>query len=137
MPIPDSVLALIKAEQKKQGGLFIPNDPAYLEKLSHHSEILVHQDNKGVLGYVFFYCNAIDKKASYITLIGTSERARGKGVGHGLLRHVLLVSRQRGFLCCQLEVRKDNARAFNFYKKIGFQIQEDRPDKYLMAIDTR
>ena len=137
MPIPESVLALIHAEQEAQRGIFVPDDPAYLEKISRHAELIVHQDNTGVLGYIFFYCNSVEKKASYVTLIGTSAQARGKGVGYGLLMHVLNISKNRGFSSCQLEVRKANIRAFDFYQKIGFAVKEDHGEKYLMSIVFR
>ncbi len=137
MHIPDLVLSLIRAEQEAQKGMFVPSDPVYFEKLARHADLIVHQDNTGILGYVFFYCNAVDKKASYITLIGTSAQSRGKGVGYGLLQNVLNISKQRGFSCCQLEVRKENTRAFDFYRQIGFAVEEDRGEKYLMSIATR
>ncbi|BDB71967.1 hypothetical protein Cthiooxydans_43790 [Comamonas thiooxydans] len=137
MHIPEPVLALIEHEQKSQHGLFVPDDKEYFEKLARHAELIIHQDSSGVLGYVFFYCNAVDKKASYITLIGTSAQARGKGVGYGLLQHVLHTSKQRGFACCQLEVRKTNTRALDFYQQIGFAVEEDRGEKYLMSIASR
>lgn len=137
MSIPAVILKLIQAEQTVQGGCFIPDGSEYLEKLARHAELLIHQDDADVFGYVFFYCNAADKKNSYITLIGTSPQARGKGVGYGLLQYVLQTSRQRGFSCCQLEVRKANTDAFDFYQRFGFEIAEDRGDKYLMSIATR
>lgn len=137
MTIPAAVLDLIEAEQKYQNKLFIPEGSDYLERLARHAELLTHHDGSGILGYVFFYCNAADKKASYITLIGTSAQARGKGVGYGLLRHVLQISKQRGFSCCQLEVRKSNVSAFDFYQRAGFSVVENRGEKYLMSISTR
>ena len=137
MTIPESVIALIEEEQKAKNGLFVPDDAKYLEKLADHAELVVHQNKYGILGYVFFYCNAPDKKAAYITLIGTSAQARGKGVGYGLLQHVLHTSKQRGFLTCHLEVRKNNIQALNFYQKIGFASIEDRGEKYLMSIQLK
>lgn len=137
MAIPESVLTLIREEQKIQDGLFVPDSQSYFDKLDRHAELLLHQDTTGVLGFVFFYCNAPDKKSSYITLIGTSRHARGKGIGYGLLQHVLVLSKQRGFESCQLEVRKRNLSAFDFYKKTGFGIEQDRGDKYLMKITLK
>lgn len=137
MTIPESVINLIQEEQVAQNGLFLPDNTIYLEKLSNHAELLIHQDKSGVLGYVFFYCNAADKIASYITLIGTSIEARGKGVGYALLNQVLFISKQRGFSVCQLEVRKNNIQALNFYQKIGFASIEDRGEKYLMSIQLK
>lgn len=137
MEVPEQVLELIASEQARQSGFFVPRDDSYLEKLSAHAELLIHQDSSGVLGFVFFYCNAQDKIASYITLIGTSIEARGKGVGYALLNQVLFISKQRGFSVCQLEVRKNNIQALKFYQKIGFSSIEDRGEKYLMSIQLK
>jgi len=138
MAIQKEILEIIEAEQYRQGGLFLPSDSdSYLAKISLHAELITHQEGESCLGFCFFYCNAEDKQASYITLIGTSRAARGKGVGYGLLQHVLAVTRQRGFSSCQLEVRKANHEAFLFYQKAGFSILEDRGEKYLMEISAR
>jgi len=137
MSIPKPVLLLIKEEQLKQNGKFVPEDPSYLEKLDKFAELVTHQKNGITLGYVFFYCNAKDKINSFITLIGIAAKAQGKGFGYALLQHALLVSRLRGFSNCQLEVRKDNLLAFEFYRRAGFKIAEDRIEKYLMTIATQ
>lgn len=135
MNIPDSILSLIQIEQIKQGGRFIPQDEKYLEKLDSHAELITHQVQRAVLGYVFFYCNDPNKRFSYITLIGTSQAARGRGVGFGLLQNVLTLSKIRGFHSCQLEVRKENAVALNFYQRAGFLPIEEREDRFLMKKD--
>lgn len=135
--ISDQLLELIADEQTRQQGLFVPNCNDYLNKLSANAELLVHNDPSGVQGFVFFYCNAHDRIASYISLIGTSLKARGKGVGFALLNQVLFISKQRGYSCCKLEVRKDNISAFKLYKRIGFAIVEDRGEKYLMHIQLQ
>ena len=134
MSIPSEVANLINKEQKEQNGAFIPEDPAFLTKLANHAELVTHRDSSGVVGYVFFYCNAKDKDSSYITLIGTDMRARGTGVAASLLKYVLHIAKQRGFNQCQLEVKKTNVKAFNFYKRNGFTVAEDRKDKLLMSI---
>jgi len=134
MSIPNSVLDLIKQEQNRQAGLFIPHGLAYLEKLAQCAELIVHQEGADVLGYVFFYCNASDREQSYITLLGTSPSARGRGIGYGMVHQVLFISKLRGFRECRLEVSKENKQAFNFYRRMGFSVVEDRGGKCLMAI---
>lgn len=136
MAIPDFVLTAIREEQARQNGRFVPDDPAYLEKLGCHAELLTHQVAGTLLGYIFFYCNASDKRLSYVTLLGTSPESRGSGVGYGLLTHVLCLSRRRGFKFCQLEVHKENHHAIAFYERVGFRIEEERSEKYLMSIAT-
>lgn len=135
MKIPEGVVALIEEEQAKQLGKFIPTGIDYLKKIGDRAELLVHQLNGQVLGFVFFYCNAQDKDISYITLIATAESSRGKGIATSLVRYVLNLARGRGFSRCALEVMKSNVAALSLYKKIGFYLQEDRGGKILMSID--
>jgi ribosomal protein S18 acetylase RimI-like enzyme len=135
MKIPDEVVSLIEEEQAKQQGKFIPLGIDYLEKIGDRAELLVHQLNGQVLGFIFFYCNAPDKESSFITLIATAESSRGKGIGFALVSYVLNLARERGFSRCALEVGKSNTAALNLYKKIGFNFQEDRGEKILMNID--
>ena len=132
--IPESVLEIISDEQKRQSNTFIPDDPAYLEKLSRSAELLIHQDESGVLGFCFFYCNDPKKQKSYITLLCTPLRARGKGIGSALIQHVLFISRRREFCFCELEVRKANFSALKLYQQAGFTATEERGEKVLMRI---
>lgn len=133
MNIPPDVLELIRQEQIHQSGCFIPGDE-YLAKLSRSAELATHSDQSGVVGYVFFYCNERALGYSYISLLGTSRDARGKGVGYGLVQFVLDTTRRRGFPKCKLEVRKDNLAALKFYERLGFFTEEDRGEKLLMTI---
>lgn len=135
MTIFNQVLKLIEVEQINQNGQFIPDDLAYLEKLKNCAELIVHQSQEKILGYVFFYCNDKNKKFSYITLIGTAQTVRGKGIGIGLIQSVLAISKVRGFSSCRLEVRKENVTAMKFYERVGFLPIEDREDKLLMQIE--
>lgn len=128
---------IMMEENGRQKGLFLPNDPGYLKKLEDNAELIVHQTNAGVLGFVFFYCNAQDKISSYITLIATDVNVRGMGIGRGLLEHVVSLSRIRGFSFCHLEVRKDNVRALDFYKGFGFVAIESREDSLLMRFSLK
>ncbi len=137
MTISEAIFALIQDEQIRQEGRFTPQDQEYLEKIDRHAELITHHEQGEIFGYVFFYCNDPAKQFSYITLIGTSQAARGKGIGFGLLQAVLAISRARGFRSCRLEVRKENNAALNFYQRAGFQSIEDRGDKLLMDIDIQ
>ncbi len=133
MAIPAEVIKLITEEQKRLGNIFAPEDRAYFEKLENHAELVTHQTDNELLGFVFFYCNDKNKQISYISLIATSPKARGTGIGYGLLNYVLQIAKQRGFACCQLEVHKNNAVAYKFYSQAGFKIVEDRGERYLLS----
>lgn len=133
MSIPDDVLEIINAEQELQNGQFYP-DQKYLGRIFQRAELLIHQAAGKTLGFVFFYCNSESKDFSYITLISTSNAARGQGVGYSLVNQVLFLSKQRGYTACRLEVRKSNKSALAFYERMGFQIIEDRNDRFLMSM---
>lgn len=132
MKIPATVLSLIKEEQLRQSGKFIPAGDAYLKKLENDAELLIHAQPRGCAGFVFFYCNDPEKKFSYITLLLTAPSARKSGIATALINYVLNITRQRGFQYCQLEVRKENLAALALYESIGFSPIEDRGEKYLM-----
>lgn len=137
MKIHDDVLALIQEEQILQNGEFIPSDPAYLIKLSSNAELATHYFPNGLAGFVFFYCNDPEKKFSYITLIGTNSKYRNKGIGSSLVSHVLSISKSRGYNECRLEVLKSNSPAIFLYKKLGFEISENRGEKLLLRANTK
>lgn len=132
MSLPNKIIDLIKSEQSRQNGNFVPNGDEYLEKLADKAELLTHESLSQCLGFVFFYCNDPAKYSSYITLLMVSQSSRKLGIGAALVRYVLTLTAQRGFKVCRLEVRKENISAIKFYETMGFCQLEDRADKYLM-----
>lgn len=135
MSIPDDVLEIIASEQELQCGQYYPSQE-YLDKIYKRAELIIHRMAEKTLGFVFFYCNSESKDFSYITLIATSNTARGQGVGCSLVNQVLFLSKKRGFRSCRLEVRKANKSALAFYERMGFKIIEERSNKYLMSMDV-
>jgi ribosomal protein S18 acetylase RimI-like enzyme len=89
-------------------------------------------DRGKCLGFVAYYCNDAASRIAYITLILLAPEARGSGLAQHLTDMVLETARRRQFNACRLEVRKINAHAQAFYRKLGFEQIEERPIKYLM-----
>ena len=132
MKLPKKIVDLIQDEQIRQTGKFVPKEEEYLEKLADKAELLSHDSHGQCLGFVFFYCNDPAKYSSYITLLMVAPAARKSGIGAALVRYVLILTAQRGFKICRLEVRKENAAAIKLYESMGFCPLEDRGDKYVM-----
>lgn len=132
MNLPKEIIDLIDGEQIRQNGNFVPDGDKYLDKITEKAELLMHNSASNCLGFVFFYCNDPDKILSYITLIMVAESSRKMGIGAALVQYVLNQTAQRGFKICRLEVRKENAAAVNFYKKMGFHQIENRTHSFLM-----
>lgn len=57
-----------------------------------------------------------------LTYIGVDEAARGRGLGHELLRAFLDEARRRGFTSVELSVEAGNLSAIALYTGAGFQI---------------
>ena len=132
MSLSEGIINLIRDEQIRQGGRFIPEGQEYLQKLIDKAELVSHGSSSKCLGFVFFYCNDPEKKSSYITLLMVSPDSRRTGIGASLVKYVLEQTQQRGFKVCCLEVKKDNGGAIKLYQSVGFCEIEDRGDRYLM-----
>lgn len=127
------ILKLIKEEQARQKGDFIPNEISFLEKIFKRAELIKREENGKLIGYVFFYCNSEDKKFSYITLLAVDPKSQNCGIGKALVKQVLDTSKSRGYMNCRLEVKKTNKKAINFYKKLGFEPLEHRSKTILLS----
>ena len=129
--------ALILEEQARQNGCFIPNVDldAYLAKLEAKAEFVSDTMAARCRGFVAFYCNDMDTRKAYITLVLVDPLDRGLGIGQALVAYVLSTAKRRGFIGCQLEVSKGNQAAYEMYLSQGFHLLEDRGGRCLLEID--
>ena len=134
--LPEPIVTIILEEQARQGGRFIEHAdlPAYLAKLAEHAEILSDTAEGRCRGLVAFYCNDLDSRRAFITLVVVDPRDRGTGLGQSLVACVLTIAKQRGFTTCRLEVAKGNRAAYDLYAKQGFREVDERPHTHLLEI---
>ena len=132
--ITDAIKALILEEQQRQAGRFINTTDlqAYLQKLDAHAEVLSDTDGARCRGFVAYYCNDLQTRRAFITLVLVSPQDRGSGVGRALVSRVLDVCRERGFASCGLEVRADNAAAIALYESLGFTPVSERDGRQML-----
>jgi len=133
--LPHSIKTLILDEQSRQSGQFIEIEfDAYIAKLEAKAEIVADFIDDRCRGFVAYYCNDINTKIAFITLVLVDPQDRGLGIGQALTLFVLNIARLRGFNACRLEVKKSNKVAYNMYLSHGFYLVEDRIETYLMEI---
>ena len=72
----------------------------------------------------------INDLLSKILMLSISEQFQNKKVGSDLLKHFLKKISDEGVRFVELEVRIDNKKAINFYKKHGFKIINEINDFY-------
>lgn len=134
--LPVDIKRLIDEQQWEEGGEFLPGIDVgqYFEKIQNKAEVLCYYKEGECAGFVAFYCNDVARHKAFITLVLTRRSARGRGVAASLLRAAISMIEERGFLFCELEVKKSNRAALALYEKWGFVIVGEKQDKYLMSL---
>lgn len=84
------------------------------------------------IGYCAFYANDLEGKNAYISLIAVKPQYQKLHIGTDILRKSFEIMRAYNMENCLLEVKKDNLKAFRFYKSNGFQMVDEREQSYLM-----
>ena len=92
--------------------------------------IFVYDDGK-ILGHAFCQINDIknhrllqDTKTLYIDDICVDEHSRGRHIGKALYEYVYNYAKSIGCHNITLNVWEGNDSAYNFYKRMGMQIQK-------------
>lgn len=70
-----------------------------------------------------------------ITNVAVAEAARRRGVGTGLMRHLISEGDKEGLTAYTLEVRVSNTAAIGLYQKIGFVSEGIRPNFYEKPVE--
>lgn len=58
----------------------------------------------------------------YLSKMGLTSQARGRGLGKEVVRAYLHAGRKKGFRCFRLDVSNKNTAAIRLYRKLGFDI---------------
>jgi ribosomal-protein-alanine N-acetyltransferase len=94
---------------------------------------LVAELHGGVVGYAGLMCI---EPISDVQTIAVVPEQEGKGIGSALLAELILESRRRGAQDVLLEVRADNPRAQQLYRRFGFEQIHIRPRYYRDGVDA-
>lgn len=70
-----------------------------------------------------------------ITNVAVAKEARRRGIGTGLLRHLLSEGDKEGLTAYTLEVRVSNTAAIGLYRKLGFVSEGIRPNFYEKPVE--
>jgi ribosomal protein S18 acetylase RimI-like enzyme len=111
-----------------------PSAAAYLEEIGDvwarldHSELLVAEQDGGLLGAVTFFPDGTKAEAegwpegwSGIRLLAVRHEARGRGIGRLLTEACLERARERGSTAVGLHTTEHMAVAMAMYERMGFR----------------
>lgn len=129
----EQLFRLIERSNSKEHGISIAVPlTEYVEKICQKSTIIPYFVNGNLKGMISYYNNDPNGVCAFLTLILIAEDYQGKGLGNILLQMSINDVINKGFANYGLEVLKSNLNAVKFYEDFGFQIEEDRGEKWLM-----
>ena len=117
--------------------IFVPpfsaevNLEQYAEKLLLHASFVCCMLEERVVGLLAYYKNQ-ETKQLYIPYVCVDNSFQGRGIGSEMI-HYLVNKYSQSFYSVALEVLKINKKGISFYKKIGFDVIEDRGEKFLLG----
>ena len=94
---------------------------------------LVAEIHGGIVGYAGLMCI---QPISDVQTIAVVPEQEGKGIGSALLTELIAESRRRHAQDVLLEVRADNPRAQQLYRRFGFEQIHVRPRYYRDGVDA-
>ncbi len=99
----------------------------YREFSLDYSKKWVGIEDGKVAVYAVFWCH--DEEAFMMTF-AVHPDYRSKGTAYYFLIEVFELLKAQNITYLELDVRKSNLPAINLYKKLGFEIQRERPNFY-------
>lgn len=107
------------------------------KKYSENAHVAVVKVEDNIAGYVAFYCNDMESKTAYISMIVVKSEYQGLHLGGKLLDYVVSISKEKGMCKIKLEVAKENKKATGFYIHKGFVFKNEaseHSDYYILDI---
>lgn len=103
----------------------------YSEKIVANAYVIWAVQKQITVGMCAFYANCPPN--AFLTSLSVVPAFQGHGIAKKLLHHLKLWCRENDYPYLSLEVYKTNAIATMLYKQSGFQVAQDRNEKWLMT----
>lgn len=94
------------------------------EKIHHNAIFIGMKYAFEYVGYAAIYVNDFENYSAYITLICVSKNFQRLHLGSNLMNECICVAKKSGMKRIRLEVLKKDTHAIEFYKSVGFSLEE-------------
>lgn len=127
--------AQILSHLKSCDALFVPNLSSYVdiesysEKLFQKAKRIEFFEGDELLALLAFYVN-VENSFCFITNVSVDNKLKGKKIGDALIVKLTEFCLKNNIDKIQLEVRKENNKAINFYKKHNFALLKENIDNF-------
>lgn len=105
------------------------------DKFAELSEFVAIKIDEIYVGYIAFYCNDIENKQAYLSMIIIHKSFQHLGLGKILMDYMLSFVRLQKFISVKLEVNIENDYAIRFYKKYGFKEISTNCSSYFLQLN--
>lgn len=118
----------------------------YAEKLYELGTVCAEVEDGEIVSMVAGYTDHVEGNRGYISMVATTERARGRGLAKKLVLEFIRIAADKGLEGVHLYAVADNLPAIRMYQGLGFTEfypkNEPRPDDthliyYMHADDSR
>jgi len=130
-----STTAQIITNLKKCDTLFVPNLSSYVDiesyagKLFNKAQRIEYFKENELLALLAFYVN-LEHNFCFITNVSVDEKLKGEKIGDSILLKLVEFCMKKNISKILLEVRKENCKAINFYKKHNFTLLKENKDNF-------
>lgn len=97
----------------------------FADKYSRNAIVFVAEENKDVLGFIAFYANDLATRCAFISSIIIRRLYQDKGIGSQLIDKAEEYAKLNEMIDVALEVDRTNMRAINFYRKKGYDFDNN------------
>lgn len=95
----------------------------YASKVLNFGCVLVFIEDNEIISCRIFYCNDLEKKIAYGSMMSTLPQGRGKGYAKLLIKEMIKICRYKG--CKSVISSSVNPKAISIYKSIGYNVIEE------------
>ena len=95
----------------------------YAIKLKDNADVFEAWSGDELIGIAAVYLNNNATKVGFITSVVVLKEYQKLGIARVLIRIAIEYAKKKGFKRLELEVNKDNERAYNLYSEFGFTVE--------------
>lgn len=96
---------------------------ALAEKYAKNAYVIAALLEGVYAGYASFYCNDLNTKTAYLSMIVVKKEYQHFGIGKALMERMKTICMDKGFRAIRLEVDVNNNKARNLYHKCGYAFE--------------
>jgi ribosomal protein S18 acetylase RimI-like enzyme len=107
----------------------------FIERIlsEENSTVIVAEMNGQLAGFLCALGSSLirNRHSAYLVL-GVLEEYRGQGIATNLFQHIYTWAKERNITRLELTVIKNNDKAFNLYRKMGFVIEGEKVNSLII-----